>query len=251
MNYKKLNNYTGWIILLIATAVYVLTLEPTTSLWDCGEYITTAYKLEVGHPPGAPLFMMLGRLFTVFASPDSAAYMVNLMSALSSSFTILFLFWSITMIAKKIILTNDGKLIEENNTDEIEDKLNQKLGNKTPLFSNGQKIAVIGSGVIGALAYTFTDSFWFSAVEGEVYAMSSFFTAIVMWAILKWEAEVTEQENKPEDEELQLQNPTRWIIFIFFMIGLSIGVHLLNLLCIPAIAYIIYFNTCYIFNMEC
>ena len=110
MDYKKLNNYTGWIVFLIATAVYVLTLEPTTSLWDCGEYITTAYKLEVGHPPGAPLFMMLGRLFTVFSGPESAAYMVNLMSALSSSFTILFLYWSITMIAKKITLSDDGNL---------------------------------------------------------------------------------------------------------------------------------------------
>ena len=233
MDYKKLNNYTGWIVFLIATAVYILTLEPTTSLWDCGEYITTAYKLEVGHPPGAPLFMMLGRLFTVFASPLSAAYMVNLMSALSSSFTILFLFWSITMIAKKITLSTDGNLFS--NAIEVGKEKITKL-------TSGQMFAVVGSGVIGALAYTFTDSFWFSAVEGEVYAMSSFFTAIVVWAILKWESELTDQENEPDNEELQVKNANRWIILIFFMIGLSIGVHLLNLLSIPAIAYIIYFK---------
>jgi len=233
MDYKKLNNYTGWIVFLIATAVYVLTLEPTTSLWDCGEYITTAFKLEVGHPPGAPLFMMLGRLFTVFSGPESAAYMVNLMSALSSSFTILFLYWSITMIAKKITLSDDGNLFSN---------VVQAGKEKITKLSNGQAFAVVGSGVIGALAYTFTDSFWFSAVEGEVYAMSSFFTAIVVWAILKWEAELTDQENEPDNIELQDKNANRWIILIFFMIGLSIGVHLLNLLSIPAIAYIIYFK---------
>jgi len=233
MDYKKLNNYTGWIVFLIATAVYVLTLEPTTSLWDCGEYITTAFKLEVGHPPGAPLFMMLGRLFTVFSSLESAAYMVNLMSALSSSFTILFLYWSITMIAKKITLSDDGNLFS-----------NVVIAGKEKItkLSQGQMFAVVGSGVVGALAYTFTDSFWFSAVEGEVYAMSSFFTAIVVWAILKWEAELTDQENEPDNVELQEKNANRWIILIFFMIGLSIGVHLLNLLSIPAIAYIIYFK---------
>ncbi len=233
MDYKKLNNYTGWIVFLIATAVYVLTLEPTTSLWDCGEYITTAFKLEVGHPPGAPLFMMLGRLFTVFANPLDAAYMVNLMSALSSSFTILFLYWSITMIAKKITLSDDGNLFS-NVVEAGKEKITK--------LTSGQAFAVIGSGIVGALAYTFTDSFWFSAVEGEVYAMSSFFTAIVVWAILKWEAELTDQENEPDNEELQEKNANRWIILIFFMIGLSIGVHLLNLLSIPAIAYIIYFK---------
>jgi len=239
MDYKKLNNYTGWLVFLIATAVYVLTLEPTTSLWDCGEYITTAYKLEVGHPPGAPLFMMLGRLFTLFTGPESAAYMVNLMSALSSSFTILFLYWSITMIAKKITLGKDQSIFETN-------VMKEKI---STVLSKGQMYAVLGSGIVGALAYTFTDSFWFSAVEGEVYAMSSFFTAIVVWAILKWEAEITDEEDaifegvkKDENEVQYISNPNRWIIFIFFMIGLSIGVHLLNLLCIPAIAYIIYFK---------
>ena len=187
MDYKKLNNYTGWLVFLIATLAYIFTLEPTTSLWDCGEYITTAYKLEVGHPPGAPLFMMLGRLFTVFVGPESAAYMVNLMSALSSSFTILFLFWSITMIGKKIRLTTDGNLFS-NPLDSLEG-IDKK--EKRTKLSKGEMFAVVGSGVVGALAYTFTDSFWFSAVEGEVYAMSSFFTAIVVWAILKWEADST------------------------------------------------------------
>lgn len=233
MEYKKLNNYIGWAILIFATLVYVLTLEGTTSLWDCGEYITTAYKLEVGHPPGAPLFMMLGRLFTIFSVAESAAYMVNLMSALSSSFTILFLFWSITMIAKKIILSKNENIFASEEDDKSEVK-------KT--LSAGEKWAVLGSGIIGAMAYTFTDSFWFSAVEGEVYAMSSFFTAIVVWAILKWESEITDQELFPENEDIQTKNADRWLVFIFFMIGLSIGVHLLNLLCIPAIAYIIYFK---------
>jgi len=233
MEYKKLNNYTGWLIFAIATMVYVLTLEGTTSLWDCGEYITTAYKLEVGHPPGAPLFMMLGRLFTIFAGPESAAYMVNLMSALSSSFTILFLFWSITMIARKIVLSPNDNLFSKS-----EDKSKEVKNSLTA----GEKWAILGSGIIGALAYTFTDSFWFSAVEGEVYAMSSFFTAIVVWAILKWETELSDQELFPDREDIQAKNANRWIIFIFFMVGLSIGVHLLNLLCIPAIAYIIYFK---------
>jgi hypothetical protein len=243
MEYKKLNNYIGWAVFLIATYTYVATLEPTTSLWDCGEYITTAYKLEVGHPPGAPLFMMLGRLFTVFADPESAAYMVNLMSALSSSFTILFLFWSITMIAKKIMLGADEGIFNFGDSS-VKDanKLTKGKSNAKKTLTDGQKWAVLGSGIIGALAYTFTDSFWFSAVEGEVYAMSSFFTALVVWAILKWEAEVTEQEEDPENEELLAHNPDRWLIFIFFMVGLSIGVHLLNLLTIPVIAYIIYFK---------
>ena len=155
MSYKKINIITGWVVFLIATIVYLLTTEETTSLWDCGEYITTANKLEVGHPPGAPFFMMLGRLFSAFSSPENAAYMVNVMSALSSSATVLFMFWSLTMFAKKLA----------------------KKG--TSLLDNGHIVAIMGTGFVGALAYAFTDSFWFSAVEGEVYAMSSFFTAIV------------------------------------------------------------------------
>ena len=171
-NYTRLNNITGWIVFIIASATYLLTMEPTTSLWDCGEYITTANKLEVGHPPGAPLFMMLGRLFSAFSSPENAAMMVNAMSALSSSFTILFLFWSITMLARKYSERTDGLTL-----------------------SKGSVVAVLGSGAVGALAYTFTDSFWFSAVEGEVYAMSSLFTAAVFWAILKWERVADEEHS--------------------------------------------------------
>lgn len=205
LNYKKLNNIIGWMIFAIATLVYVLTLEPTTSWWDCGEYISTAYKLEVGHPPGAPFFQLLGRFFTLFAFGNTqyVAYMINLMSALSSSFTILFLFWTITRFAKK--------LVGEEMTD-------------------GKAWAVFASAAIGALAFTFTDSFWFSAVEGEVYAMSSLFTAVVFWAILKWE------------EVSDTPYAYRWLILIAYVVGLSIGVHLLNLLAIPAITYVVYFK---------
>ena len=208
-NFKKLNNWVGWAVFAIATAVYFLTLEPTASWWDCGEYIATAYKLQVGHPPGAPLFQLIGRFFTLFAfgNLDKVAYMINSMSALSSSFTILFLFWTITMLAKKIIVkTKDG----------------------VPTFSDG--IAILGAGVVGALAYTFSDSFWFSAVEGEVYAMSSLFTAIVFWAILRWE------------EVADKRTGFRWLLLISYIMGLSIGVHLLNLLAIPAIVYIYYYK---------
>lgn len=219
MNYKKLNNIIGWVVFAIASYVYLATMEETTSLWDCGEYITTANKLEVGHPPGAPLFMIIGRLFSAFASPENAAMMVNSMSALSSSFTILFLFWSLTMLAKKLA-TKNGK--EE--------------------FTKDSMIAVLGTGIVGALTYTFTDSFWFSAVEGEVYAMSSFFTAIVFWAILKWEVEVDKYTEAARKKEVYRGHPDRWLVFIAYMIGLSIGVHLLNLLAIPAIAFVVYFK---------
>ena len=205
--YKKLNLVTGWIVFAIATIVYFLTVEPTASWWDCGEYIATAYKLQVGHPPGAPFFQILGRFFSLFAFGDvtKVALMVNIMSALSSSFTILFLFWTITYLAKKIALKS-GEITE------------------------GKMYAILGSGVVGALAYTFSDSFWFSAVEGEVYAMSSLFTAVVFWAILRWE------------QEADKNHANRWIILIAYLIGLSIGVHLLNLLAIPAIAFVYYFK---------
>jgi hypothetical protein len=215
MNYKKLNNITGWVVFAIATFVYLSTMEQTTSLWDCGEYITTANKLEVGHPPGAPFFMMLGRLFSAFASPENAAMMVNSMSALSSSFSILFLFWSITMLGRKMARKNGE--IDKNTS-----------------------IAILGAGLVGALSYTFTDSFWFSAVEGEVYAMSSFFTAIVFWAILKWDVE--DDQYSALEDKTSATHPNRWILFICYMIGLSIGVHLLNLLAIPAIVFVIYFK---------
>ena len=208
-NFKKINDITGWIVFAIATTVYFLTLEPTASWWDCGEYIATAYKLQVGHPPGAPFFQLLGRFFTLFAFGDveNVALMINIMSALSSSFTILFLFWSITMLAKKLFV---------------------KTGNG--LMPQGQAWAVLGAGVVGALAYAFSDSFWFSAVEGEVYAMSSFFSAIVFWAILRWE------------EVADKRHGYRWLLLIAYMIGLSVGVHLLNLLAIPAIVYVYYFK---------
>ncbi|MEN8223824.1 MAG: DUF2723 domain-containing protein [Bacteroidota bacterium] len=206
-NYTKLNRLLGWLVFLIATITYFLTLEPTASWWDCGEYIATAYKLQVGHPPGAPLFQLLGRFFSLFAFGDTAnvAMMINVMSALSSSFTILFLFWSITMLGKKLIPA-EGEM------------------------TKGSMYAIMGSGMVGALAFTFSDSFWFSAAEGEVYAMSSFFTAITFWAILRWDKVAGEK------------HALRWIILIAFLIGLSIGVHMLNLLAIPAIAFVYYFK---------
>jgi hypothetical protein len=206
-SYQKINSILGWIVFAIASIVYILTAEPTASFWDCGEYIATAYKLQVGHPPGAPLFQMIGRFFTLFAFGDVSrvAYMVNIMSALTSSLTIMFLFWTLTMLAKKLAL-------------------------RTGEMTEGKKIAIFGSAIVGSLAYTFSDSFWFSAVEGEVYGMSSFFTALVFWAILKW-------EEKAEEE-----HSFRWLIFIAYMMGLSIGVHLLNLLAIPAIAFVYYFK---------
>ena len=208
MTFKKLNNITGWVAGLIATVVYFLTLEPTVSWWDCGEYISTAYKLQVGHPPGAPLFQLIGRFFSLFAGGDvtKVAMMVNVMSAICSGLTIVFLFWTITMLARKVWM---------------------KEGEDAPWVN---KIGVLIAGFVGAVAYTFTESFWFNAVEGEVYAMSSFFTAVTFWAILKWEQVADEPTSY------------RWFIFIAFLIGLSIGVHLLNLLCIPAIVYVVYFK---------
>ena len=205
--YTLINNILGWVIFLIATTVYLITAEPTASWWDCGEYIATADKLQVGHPPGAPTFQLLGSLFSNFAGSDTSliAYTINAMSAVCSGFTILFLFWSITMLAKKFV----------KNTEEM---------------TKGQMIAIFASAVVGSLAYTFSDTFWYSAVEGEVYAMSSCFTAISFWAILKWEAEADDKHN------------LRWLILIAFLIGISIGVHLLNLLAIPAITYVFYFK---------
>ncbi|MBE0638096.1 MAG: DUF2723 domain-containing protein [Bacteroidales bacterium] len=206
-NYKKLNNLIGWAVFLIATAVYFLTIEPTASWWDCGEYIATSYKLQVGHPPGAPFFQLVARIFSLFSFGDTSqvALMINGMSALSSSFTILFLFWSITILARKAVL----------------------LGGE---MTSAKMIAIFGSGVVGALAYTFSDSFWFSAIEGEVYAMSSLFTAVVFWAILRWE----EEEGQPHS--------ARWLLLIAYLVGLSIGVHMLNLLAIPAIVFVYYFK---------
>ncbi|MDA3779830.1 MAG: DUF2723 domain-containing protein [Bacteroidales bacterium] len=205
-NFKLVNRISGWLVFLIASTVYLLTIEPTTGFWDCGEFIASAFKLQVGHPPGAPLFMILARFFSLFAIDNMhVAEMINSMSALASSFTILFLFWTITHLAKKLYSKNDE-------------------------LSTGNMIAIIGSGVVGALAYTFSDTFWFSADEGVVYALSSLFTAIVFWAILKWE------------NVADKKYANRWLILIAYLMGLSIGVHLLNLLAIPAIVFVFYFK---------
>ncbi len=205
--YKLYNNVLGWITFLIASTVYLLTIEPTASFWDCGEFISSAYKLEVGHPPGNPIFMLTANLFTQFApGTDKVAMMVNTMSALFSGLTILFLFWTITHMAKKIIVRDGNEMTTAN------------------------MITIFGSGLVGALVYTFSDTFWFSAVEGEVYAYSSLFTAVVFWLILKWE----DFADHPHAD--------RWIILIAYMMGLSIGVHLLNLLCIPAIVLVYYYK---------
>lgn len=216
MNFKKINNITGWAVCLVACLVYILTMEATGSLWDCGEFASSAYKLQIPHPPGAPLFVLIGRLFMAPFSPSTAATGINLMSALASGFTILFLFWSITHFARKLLLRNNETLTQAN------------------------IIAIMGAGVVGALAYTFSDSFWYSAVEGEVYALSSFFTAVVFWAILKWEQSVTEEQ--AAGIKGHFTRADRWLILIFYLMGLSIGVHLLNLLTIPAIVVIYYYK---------
>lgn len=205
--FKLLNNIVGWCVFAVAMLTYGLTIEPTASFWDCPEFITTAMKLEVGHPPGAPFFMLTGNLFSHFASdPTQVAYWINMMSATLSAFCILFLFWSITHLTRRLI-TADG-MVE----------------------TRTQLITILASGVAGALAYTWSDTFWFSAVEGEVYAYSSMFTALVFWLILKWE----ERADQPGSD--------RWLILIFYLTGLSIGVHLLNLLCLPAIALVYYYK---------
>jgi hypothetical protein len=207
MSYNKLNVILGWAMFILATVVYTLTLEPTMPFWDCGEFIATAYKLQIGHPPGAPLFMIIGRVATLFAMGDTTkvAYMMNLLSALASAGSILFLFWTITHFAKRILVNTQAEIDQSN------------------------LIKIMGSGIVGALAYTFSDTFWFSAVEGEVYAMSSFLTALVFWAILKWEDKLSNDNDTYAD---------RWVVFIAFLMGLSIGVHLLNLLTIPAIVMV-------------
>ncbi|TDB67940.1 glycosyltransferase family 117 protein [Arundinibacter roseus] len=206
--FNRFNNLTGWIVFAIAFLTYALTVERTASFWDCGEFIACAFKLQVPHPPGAPFFLLIGRIFSMLAFGDltQVAYWVNMVSVLSSAFTILFLFWTITLLGLKLI----GKS-EEN-------------------LSIADSILLIGAGLVGALAYTWSDSFWFSAVEAEVYGMSSFFTAIVIWAVFKWE---------------RIQDPAaenRWLIFIAYLVGLSIGVHLLNLVTIPGLALVYYYK---------
>ncbi|MDX5423053.1 MAG: DUF2723 domain-containing protein [Hymenobacteraceae bacterium] len=206
-DYRKINNLVGWVVFLIATTVYVLTLEPTASYWDAGEFIACSYKLLVPHPPGAPFYLLVGRIFSMFAGdPSQVAWWVNLLSALCSSFTVLFLFWTITILAKKLLIKEGAEPTQ------------------------GNILLIMGSGAVGALAYTFSDSAWFSAVEAEVYAMSSFFTAIVFWAILRWEQKVGEAYSD------------KWLILIAYLVGLSIGAHLLNLVTIPALAFVYYFR---------
>src|SRR3984957_13889628 len=210
MSFNRVNNIVGWIVGLFACTVFVMTMEPTGSFWDCGEFVSSCYKLQIPHPPGAPLFVLLGRLFIILFgdSPHTAARGVNFMSAIGSGLSILFLFWSITHFARKIV----------------------QKGNTLTDPDQRQTFIIMSAGVVGALAYCFTDSFWYSAVEGEVYASSAFFTALVFWAVLKWE----QNADKPGAD--------KWIIFIFYMMGLSIGVHLLNLLTIPAIVMVYYFK---------
>lgn len=205
-HFKRWNNIAGWTTFVIAAVVYLLCLEPTVSYWDCGEFISCSYKLEIGHPPGAPLFLMMAKVFSLLApNPAKVAVMINAMSALTSAFTVLFLFWTISHLARKL-------LVKDNE------------------ITTGKLISILGAGLVGSLAFAFSDSFWFSAVEAEVYGTSSFFTAVVFWAILKWE----EAYEKPY--------ANRWIILIAYLMGLSIGVHLLNLLTIPAITLVFYFK---------
>lgn len=205
--FNLISRIVGFVVFVVATVTYVLTIEPTTSFWDCGEFIASSYKLEVGHPPGNPVFQLVARFFTMFAAPENAAMAVNLMNALCSSLTILFLYLTIMHLGRRLL---------------------EKNGREYLSLSNA--IALWGSAAVGALAYCWSDTFWFSAVEGEVYAMSSLLTAVVFWAMLKWEDEAEEQY------------ANRWIILIAFLLGLSIGVHLLNLLAIPAIAFIYYYK---------
>ena len=216
MNFKRINNIAGWLVCLVACSVYIMTMEATGSLWDCGEFASSAYKLQIPHSPGAPLFVLIGRLFMAPFDAQHAATGINLMSALASGFTILFLFWTITHFAKKLVAKN----------------------NIVP--STQQTISIIAAGVVGALAYTFSDSFWYSAVEGEVYSLSSFFTALLFWGILKWEQSATAEEE--EGIKGHFTKADRWIILVFYLMGLSVGVHLLNILVIPAVVMVYYFK---------
>ncbi len=214
MSFRKLNILGGWISFILALVVYLLTLEPTVSLWDCGEFIASSYKLQVGHPPGAPLFLILGRVFSLFApGPEHVARMINAVSAVASAGTIMFLFWTISHFLNKIFRADRTE--------------NEAEAGKP---AGGSLLVVLGGALVGAMAYTFSDTFWFSAVEGEVYATSSLFTAVVFWAILKWENVADEP------------GANRWLVLIAYLVGLSIGVHLLNLLAIPAIVLVYYFR---------
>ncbi|MBQ6573656.1 MAG: DUF2723 domain-containing protein, partial [Bacteroidales bacterium] len=203
--FKRINNIVAVAVLFIASFTYLSTIEPTVSFWDCGEFIASSYKLEVGHPPGNPVFQLIARFFTLFGGPEDAAMLVNVMSAMCSAFTIFFLYLTIVHLGRRIVEKTKGEMT---------------LASATGVF---------GAGIVGALAYTFSDTFWFSAVEAEVYAMSSLFTAVVFWAMLRWE------------EEADMPYANRWIVLIAFLMGISIGVHLLNLLTIPALVFIYYY----------
>ena len=205
-NYKKWNTLLGWTVFAIAFIVYTYTAEPTLSFWDCGEYISTAAKLEVGHPPGAPLFQMMGAFFAMFAAGnDQVAFMVNMVSVVSSAFTILFLFWSSTMILKAIV-------------------------NRFSEFNTNNAVAILGASAVGALAFTFSDSFWFNATEAEVYAMASLFIALLLWLGLRWE------------EDMHTPRGNKWLLIISLVVGLSFGVHFMALLAIPSIGFIYFFK---------
>ena len=210
--FRQWNLVTAAAVFLISAFTYLSTIEPTASFWDCGEFIASSYKLEVGHPPGNPVFQIIARLFTMFTGPSKAAVMVNSMSAICSALTIFFLYLTIVFFTKRLISP-------KKRPDGTEDD-----------YSTGDAIAIFGSGAVGALAYTFSDTFWFSAVEGEVYAMSSLFTAIVVWAMTRWY----------ETEDRRYAN--RWIVLIAFLFGLSIGVHVLNLLALPTIVFMYYYK---------
>jgi hypothetical protein len=214
MNFRKINNLTGWIVFVVASLVYILTAEKSGSFWDCGEFVASAYKLQLPHPPGAPLFTLLGRFFIVLFGENNPAHAVNVMNAIASGATIIFLFWTVTHFARKLLVG----FTEE------------------PTVP--QTYTIMGAGIVGALAYTFSDSFWFSAVEGEVYALSSFFTALVFWAMLKWER----ADVYAGTDVAARARADRWIVFIFFMLGLSIGIHLLGILTIPALVMIYYYR---------
>ncbi|MFT5628117.1 MAG: hypothetical protein ACI92X_001358, partial [Dokdonia sp.] len=216
-NFKKWNTILGWFTFTVALITFALTIEPTVSFWDAGEYILTSSKLQVGHPPGAPLFQMLGAFFSMFAlEPAQIGAMLNMMSAVSSAFTILFMFWTMTILLTKLARAANPKQEDPNNTSYAR-------------LSKNQYIAILGSALVGSLAFTFTDSFWFNAVETEVYAMATLIMAILFYLGLRWE------------EDMDKLRGHRWLILIAFVIGLSFGVHFMGLLTIPALGLIYYF----------
>ena len=222
MNWKQFNranNLLGWAVFAVATLSYLLTIGPSASLWDCAEFIACVFKLEIGHPPGAPFFMLVYNVISHLGGGIAhVAWLANATSAVLSGLTILFLFWTITHMVRRV-LTPEVRL------------LSGGLAPEGEVMNLGQGIIILGAGLVGSLVYTYSDSFWFSAVEAEVYAFSSFFTAVVFWLMFKWE------------ERSQNERSDRWLVLIAYLMGLSIGVHLLNLLCLPAMALVYYYRT--------